>query len=195
MRKLLCCLLSILLLCPFFASAAEGPEYAALIFPGLPAGSDGKLLLEGLEARNAHATFFLWAGPWEQGQRVLQGGHEIGLLTPDSLNRMSRRKVASRLRGAQALLPPCRIRCLMSQGHCSDGLRQVAGVLNLSFPEFSAGEFPLPDRIKSGDILFLPASTEADVRKALALVDQLRDRGFVLVSASELARLNRAGII
>ncbi len=195
MRKLLCLLLSAFLLCPFSASAAEGPKYAALMFEGLPAGADGRLLLEGLADRDTHATFFLWACPWERGQRVLEGGHEIGLLAPDSLNRLSRRKVAAKLWGARALLPPSRVRCLMAEGVPSDGLRQVAAVMKFSFSELPAAELPLPDRVKTGDTLYLPAATGEDVAKALALVDSLRKRGFVLVSASELARLNRTGII
>jgi hypothetical protein len=197
MRKIVTLMLTLALLCPFSASAAEAPKYMALSFEGLPPGPEGRALLEGLAARDVHATFYLWAAPWEQGQRILDGDHEIGLLVPSSLNRMSRRQVAARLRGVRALLPPCRVRCLMAEGNPSDGLRQVAGALKLTFPppplerRGPMGSTFL-EQAETGDILhFRPE----DVDTALLRIDLLRSRGFRLVTVSELDRLRRSGMI
>ena len=192
MRRSLILLLVLALICPFSASAAE-PEFIALTFEGFPAGGAGRRLLEGLEERDARATFFLWAAPWEQGRQILNGGHEIGLRAPDSLNQLSRRKVAAKLLGAQALLPACRIRFLLTDDSCSDGVRQVAKVRRLSIPDVIHQKSAIPGQVKSGDTLLLTAATAADVTRALTLVDLLQRRGFRLVTASELARLKKTG--
>lgn len=201
MRRYLCLLLAFLLLCPVSQSSASKPQFLALIFEGFPSGPEGRILLEGLARRDARATFFLWAPPWEQGRRILDGGHEIGLLLPESLNTLSRRQVAAKLRGTQALLPPCRVRLLLSREACSDGVRQVAKARHLFFqdpgPDLrhngAPGETVL-NRIQPGDTLRLRASTRTDVTQALYLVDQLRDRGFTLISASEMARLEQTAL-
>ncbi len=197
MRKYLILLLALILLCPVSASATA-PKYIALTFEGFPQGETGRALLEGLSQRKARATFFLWAGPWEQGRRVLDGGHEIGLLVPESLNRMSRREAAAKLRGVQTLMPPCRVRYLLSPGNCSDGLRQVASVRGLSFleaPSSPWAEAPggrtILERLRSGDTLALRAATPADVNLALNLIDLLQKQGFRPVTLSELGRLQR----
>ena len=197
MRKIVTLLLILAMLCPFSASAAEAPKYMALSFDGLPPGPEGRALLEGLAARDARATFYLWAAPWEQGRRILDGGNEIGLLAPASLNRMSRRQVAARLRGVRALLPPCRVRCLMVEGHPSDGLRQVAGALKFTFPPPPSPprgpmEQPFGKVPQSGDILHF---SREDADLALLRIDLLRSRGFRLVTVSELDRLRRSGMI
>ena len=198
MRKYLILLLILALVCPFSASASEAPKFAVLIFSGIPAGAEGRTLLDGLAARDARATFFLWAAPWEQGRRILDGNHEIGLMLPDSLNHLSRRQVAAKLRGARALLPPCRVRFLLAEGGCSDGVTQVAGALRFSFPEAplcprKEGLIDIASlsQIQSGDTLYLPVVSRTDVIQALHLIDLLQNRGFTLITASEMVRLRR----
>lgn len=198
MRKCLILLLVLAMLCPFSASAAEAPKYVILAFDGFPAGAPGRELLTGLAQRNIRATFFLWNAPWEQGRRVLNEKHEIGLLLPASLNTLSRRQVASHLRGAQALLPPCRIRFLMADKDCSDGVRQVAGALHFSLEKAvrqpwkeTLGNSSVSEEIKSGDTVYLQTASRSDVLMALRFLDLLRSRGFRLVTASEFARLQR----
>lgn len=200
MRKYLILLLTLALLCPVSTAAAESPKFAVLTFGGIPAGAEGRFLLDGLSARDARATFFLWAAPWEQGRRVLDGNHEIGLMLPDSLNQLSRRQVAAKLRGARALMPPCRVRFLMTEGHCSDGVEQVSRALHFSFPETPLYprkegfmDYSILSQVQSGDTLYFPVSSRADVSFALNAIDQLQDRGFTLISASEMDRLRRLG--
>lgn len=197
MRKYLVLLLALILLCPVSASASE-PKYIGLTFEGFPQGEAGRTLLEGLTQRKARATFFLWAGPWERGQRILDGGHEIGLLVPESLNRMSRREAAAKLRGLRALMPPCRIRYLLCPQGCSDGVRQVAAARGLSLLDTpfhpwteAPGGKTILERLQNGDTLALRAATPADVTLALNLIDLLQSRGFRLVTVSELGRLQR----
>lgn len=197
MRKYLVLLLALMLLCPVSASAT-GPKYIGLTFEGVPSGEAGRTLLDGLTQRKVRATFFLWAGPWEWGRRILDSDHEIGLLVPESLNRMSRREAAAKLRGVQTLMPPCRIRYLFSPGGCSDGLRQVAAARGLSLLDTpfhpwteAPGGKTLLERLQTGDTLCLRAATPADVTLALNLIDLLQAQGFRLVTASELGRLQR----
>lgn len=193
MRRLLLLVLGLALICPCSVSAAE-PEFVILTFEGLPSGAPGKTLLEGLAQRDAHATFFLWAPPWEQGRRVLDGGHEIGLQAPESLNSLSRRQVAAKLREQQALLPPCQIRYLTVPGNCSDGVRQVARIRHLRFPpgvldpwaEHPMGQTFL-SRVRTGDTLYLRPATGEDVEQVLNLLDLLQKRGFRMISLKESA--------
>ena len=200
MRKCLILLLILALLCPFSASAAEAPKFVVLTFGGIPAGAEGRALLDGLAARDVRATFFLWAAPWEQGRRVLNERHEIGLMLPDSLNQLSRRQVAAKLRGVRALIPPCQVRFLMTEGRCSDGVGQVARALHFSFPEAPVSprkegfmDYSILSQVQSGDTLYFPVSSRADISFALNAVDLLQDRGFTLITASEMARLHRLG--
>ena len=97
MRKCTLFLLVVLLLCPFAASAAEQPQYIGLAFRGFPDGSAGRRLLDAMAQRDARATFFLDVPSREQGQRILDGGHEIGLTVTESWNRLSRREVYQQL--------------------------------------------------------------------------------------------------
>jgi hypothetical protein len=200
MRKYLILFLILALLCPVSAAAAEAPKFVVLTFGGIPAGAEGRFLLDGLSARDARATFFLWAAPWEQGRRVLDGNHEIGLMLPDSLNQLSRRQVAAKLRGARALMPPCRVRFLMTEDGCSDGVAQVARVLRFSFPEAPLcpgnegfTDTGLLDQVQNGDTLYFPVSSRTDVSFVLNAVDRLQSRGFLLITASEMNRLRRLG--
>ena len=194
MRKYISFLLTVLLLCPFSASAAARPQYIGLAFRGFPAGEGGRTLLDGLAQREARATFFLDAPSREQGQRILDGGHDIGLTAPESWNPLSRRQVYQALNDRRALLPACRIGLLLADGRVSDGVRQVAETQNMRFlknavdpwAEAPAGRDFLPG-IKPGDVLLLSARNP---ELSLNLVDLLQKRGFRLVAVSELARLD-----
>lgn len=194
MRKTVILLLTFLLLCPAPAAAAEAPQYIALAFEGCPEGEGGQLLLTGLAERNVRATFFLGAAPWERGQQILRGGHEIGLLAPD-LSALSRREIHRELSAIRALLPGCRVGLLRSHGTLSDGARQVAKAQGLSilestldpWAEVSLGRTVL-QRVKPGDVLLISGETKAAL--ILNLVDILQNRGFFPVTVSELGRMD-----
>lgn len=199
MRKLMIFLLLFALLCPCAASAAEGPKYIALTFEGFPAGNLGQMLLEELAARDAHATFFLSAESLTAspalGQTLIAQGHEIGLPAPEQRD-LSRREIARQITDFRALVPgDGRVRLVRLPGStCGDALRQVAEVMGMSFLDWSLEPgTPAPlgqtllDRARSGDVLRLTVTESANLPAVLTLLDALKSRGFVLVTASELA--------
>lgn len=197
MRKLMIFLLLFAILCP--GAAAAEPKYIALTFDGFPTGRMGKLLLDELAARNAHATVFLSAEVLEAnpglGEALIAGGHEIGQPAPARQD-ASRREIAGKITDFRVLVPgKGRVRFLRLPGAaCSDGLRQVAEAMELSFLDWSLDpDAPTPagrrltDRVRSGDVLRLAVSSGADLPAVLDLLDLLKDRGFTLLTASELA--------
>lgn len=200
MRKIVIFWLLFALLCPCASAAAEKPKYIALTFEGFPAGKGGRELLDALAARDAHATFFLPADALADspglGEMLTGGGHEVGLSIP-ACRDLSRRTIAREIAEFRGRVPgKSRVRFLRLTGDsCSDGLRQVAEVMGLSFLDWSLDpEAPapngltLPDRAGSGAVLRLRVTENSDLPGVLELLDRLEDRGFILVTASDLAR-------
>lgn len=198
MRKSVIFLLLFALLCPG-AAAAEPTKYIALTFDGFPGGETGRVLLDALAVRDARATFFLSAETLEGspglGESLIAGGHEIGQPAPARQN-LSRREIAREISAFRGLVPGNgRVRFLRLPGtRCADGLRQVAEVMDVSFLDWSLDPgAPAPagrtllDRARSGDVLRLTVTGSGDLSALLNLLDLLKDRGFSLVTASELA--------
>ncbi len=190
MRKFWIWLMILALLCPFGASAAEGPPCIALAV----IGGDANMPRE-IAARGAQATFFLDVPRWEQGRRILDAGHEIGLTAPENWNQLSRRQVFRELSARRGLLPPCRVQILLPVGRTSDGVRQVAqaqGMYLLTNTVNPWMDVPLGqsflERIKPGDILLLDGKNPA---LNLNLIDLLQSRGYRLVTVSDLIRFDR----
>lgn len=190
MRKYMSFLLAALLFA-FPASGVEGPQYIGIAVQGSP----DKWLLEAMEERDARATFFLDVPSWEQGRRILDGGHEIGLMVPEEWNAYSRREIYRELQARRALLPKAPVRLLLAKSPISDGVRQVVEVQKLTFlgntrdpwAELPRGS-TLLEHIQPGDILLLDGSRP---ELAIHLMDLLRSQGFRLVTVSELARFDR----
>ena len=213
MRKLLCILLVLLLLCPA-ASASESPKYIALTFDDGPSGRYTRALLAGLEERSARATFFLCGYRLEQYPElvgdILAGGHEIGLhgYSHEMMSAMSRREIAQELNHTRVLLPgDCRIRFLRTPGGSSSlAVEQVAGAMGLALLDWSVDPRDWATRdaaaiggsivrqVQDGDIVLLHDMSESSVTAALNTVDLLSKQGFRFVTVSELARLRGARI-
>lgn len=203
MRRFLLFFLCLILLCPCAASAAEPGRYIALTFDSGPSDGSIRALLAGLAVRNARATFFLCGKALEQnpdlGQKLLEQGHEIGIQSyfGKDLTALSRRDIAGELADTRALLPQrCPVRLLRPPGgRCSDGTGQVAKALGLSItdwalePETGAAGRSIPDRAQDGDVIRIRDLSAASVHRALNLVDQLQNRGFTIVTVSELAQI------
>lgn len=209
MRRFLCLLLGFALLCPCGAAGAEAPKYIALTFDDGPSGRFTRALLDGLEARDARATFFLCGYRLEQYpelvSRILQGGHEIGLhgYSHDIMSTMSRRQIARELNRTRVLLPgECRIRFLRTPGGSTSlAVEQVAGAMGFALLDWSvdprdwavrdaaAVGWSIVEQVQDGDVVLLHDMSESSVTAALNSVDLLKKEGFQFVTVSELARL------
>ena len=208
MRRILAIILCLSLLA-FPVRGAEDEKYVALTFDDGPSGRFTRRLLDGLAERDAKATFFLCgyriAQYPKETQRIFDEGHEIALhgYSHDCMTPMSRRQIAKELSDTKALLPEgCKALWLRPPGGCcSDGVRQVAEVTNLSILDWSVdprdwatrdtaavGRFVV-ERIQDGDVVLLHDMTDSSVDAALAIIDELQAQGFRFVTVSELVKI------
>lgn len=208
MRRILAMILCLSLLA-FPARGAEDEKYVALTFDDGPSGRFTRRLLDGLAERDAKATFFLCgyriAQYPKETQRIFDEGHEIALhgYSHDCMTPMSRRQIAKELSDTKALLPEgCKALWLRPPGGCcSDGVRQVAEVTNLSILDWSVdprdwatrdtaavGRFVV-ERIQDGDVVLLHDMSDSSVDAALAIIDELQSQGFRFVTVSELVKI------
>ena len=209
MRRILCLVLCLTFLIFPVQAAQKNEKYVALTFDDGPSGRFTRRLLDGLAERDAKATFFLCgyriAQYPKETQRIFDEGHEIALhgYSHDCMTPMSRRQIAKELSDTKALLPVgCKALWLRPPGGCcSDGVRQVAEVTNLSILDWSVdprdwavrdaatvGQFVL-DRIQDGDVVLLHDMSDSSVDAALAIIDELQSQGFRFVTVSELVKI------
>lgn len=175
--------------------AEEPVKYAALTFDEGNCSYFTQKLLDGLQEREAKATFFLsgerLASQPELARRILDGKHEIGIHSDHHapVDKRSRRQIAADLAAARSLLPEgCRVKWYRSAGKVSDGLWQVAQVKNLAFLGWSAAGAQ-SDPVRDGDVVRLRCGCASEVAGALGLVERLQADGFRLVTVSELSRI------
>lgn len=207
MRRILVFFLCLCLL-PLPVRGAE-VKYVALTFDDGPSGKYTRQLLDGLYDRGVQATFLLCGYRIKEypdlAQRIFDEGHEIGChgYSHNSMKTMSRRDIAAEIADTQALLPEgCRPVFLRPPGgYCSDGVRQVAEARQLAILSWSvdpkdwatgdpaAIERSVLKNVKDGDIILLHDMTASSVRAALDIVDALLEKGFEVVTVSEMARL------
>ena len=209
MRRILCLVLCLTFLIFPVQAAQKNEKYVALTFDDGPSGRFTRRLLDGLAERDARATFFLCgyriAQYPKETQRIFDEGHEIALhgYSHDCMTPMSRRQIAKELSDTKALLPEgCKALWLRPPGGCcSDGVRQVAEVTNLSILDWSVdprdwatrdtaavGRFVV-ERIQDGDVVLLHDMTDSSVDAALAIIDELQAQGFRFVTVSELVKI------
>ena len=206
MRRILAMLLCLAFL-PLPVRASE-TKYAALTFDDGPSGKYTRRLLDGLYDRGAKATFLLCGYRIKDypdiAQRIFEEGHEIGIhgYSHDSMKTMSRRSIAGEIADTQALLPQgCKVRFLRPPGgFCTDGVRQVAQARGLSILSWSVDpkDWAVKDaaaiksavlkKVKDGDVVLLHDMSASSVDAALAIADALMEKGFSLVTVSELAK-------
>ena len=209
MRRILCLVLCLTFLILPVQAAQKNEKYVALTFDDGPSGRFTRRLLDGLAERDAKATFFLCgyriAQYPKETQRIFDEGHEIALhgYSHDCMTPMSRRQIAKELSDTKALLPEgCKALWLRPPGGCcSDGVRQVAEVTNLSILDWSVdprdwatrdtaavGRFVV-ERIQDGDVVLLHDMSDSSVDAALAIIDELQSQGFRFVTVSELVKI------
>lgn len=189
--------------------AEETTKYVALTFDDGPSGRYTRRLLDGLLEREVKATFLLCGYRIKDypdiTQRIYDEGHEIGYhgYTHKNMKEMSRRMVASEIMDTQALLPEgCQPVFLRPPGGCcSDAVRQVAEARQLAILGWSvdprdwatsdtaAVERAVLKNVKDGDIVLLHDMTVSSVQAALDIVDVLKDKGYEIVTVSQLVKI------
>ena len=208
MRRIFIILLCLSLLGLPVRGAQEG-GYVVLTFDDGPSGRYTRNLLKGLRERNIHATFLLCGYRMreypELTRQIFEEGHEIGChgYSHTNMQPLSRRDIAGEIGKMAQLLPEgCTMTFLRPPGGCcSDGVKQVAEVQNLSILSWSvdprdwatrdtwAVESAVLSQVKDGDVILLHDMSDSSVQAALDIVDTLTQRGFRFVTASQLAKL------
>lgn len=208
MKRFFAFVLCLCMICiPVRAQREE--KLVALTFDDGPSGRFTRKLLEGLEERNAKATFFLCGYRMEQDpkltQRIYQEGHEIGLhgYSHKPLQNMCSSDVLQELKKSASLLPDgCKavfLRC--PGGTCSRCTQGAAASLGLSLAYWSvdprdwatsnasAIEKEVLDHVQDGDIILMHDMSNSSVEAALLIVDALMEEGFRFVTLSQLASI------
>ncbi len=212
MKKLFAIVLCLLCLSP--VARASEDQYVALTFDDGPSGRFTRRLLEGLDARDARATFLLCGYRLEQygdlAAEMASAGHELGVhgYSHRDWRTLSRRDLAAEIARTEELLPPgAKLRFLRPPGgFVTDGVRQVAAARNYGIlgwtvdphdweiTDTAAIETSVVDNVRDGDIILLHDMSDSSVDAALAIVDDLSAAGFQFVTVSELAALRGAKI-
>ncbi len=206
LRRLLSLILCICLLC-IPVRAAESERLIALTFDDGPSGRFTRMLLDGLQAREAKATFLLCGYRMlqypELTERTITEGHEIGLhgYSHQSMDKLCRADIAQEIERSMALLPPdYEVSFLRPPGgQCGQCARAVADDFGLAILSWSvdprdwathdaaAVEKQVISHVKDGDVILLHDMSTSSVEAALAIVDELQEQGFRFVTVSELA--------
>lgn len=208
MKRIFAVLLCLCMMCiPVHAMQAE--KVVALTFDDGPSGRYTRKLLEGLQERNANATFFLCGYRMEQDpeltEQIFREGHEIGLhgYSHKPMQNMCSSDIIQELEKAIALLPEgCQaafLRC--PGGSCSRCTCASAASLGLSLAYWSvdprdwatnnadAIEKEVISHVKDGDIILMHDMSNSSVEAALVIVDELLEEGFRFVTVSQLAEV------
>lgn len=204
---------------------AESPEeresavkgYVALTFDDGPSGALTEKLLDGLQKRNARATFFLCGYRMEEYpelmDRYLREGHEVGVhstvhtdltkLTTEEVHR-DMKETAQKIFVTTGKRP----RLMRPPGGAydpqvlSEARAEGMGVILWSVdPEdwrkrnVSAVLSAMAGTVTHGDIVLMHDLGESSVEAAFRLIDSLQRQGYQLVTVSELATLSGVEII
>lgn len=197
-------------LCGKGHAAEVTPKYVALTFDDGPKGRITETLLDSLQARGVHATFFLIGNLAEQYpglvQRMDREGHQIGLHSYDHLASLAgltrdgfeaqigrSRQIIQEALGKELdlmLRPP--------YGQVDDNLRAWCGcplVLWSVDPEDWYYQDPAKETlsvcqvVKDGDIILLHDTFDETVEAALSIIDQLHQEGYYFVTVNELLEM------
>lgn len=213
MRRMIAVILTMsLLILP--VRGAEAEKYVALTFDDGPSGRYTRRLLDGLSERGVKATFLLCGYRMKDypdlTQRIFEEGHEIGFhgYSHDNMANMSRRQIAEELVDSEKLLPEgCKPVFLRPPGGAAgDAVRQVAQVRLLGILSWSVDpkDWEIHDaprviqrvlsQVRDGDVVLMHDMSDSSVTAALEIVDQLKSRGYTLVTVSELAKMRQTRI-
>ncbi len=215
-RPFLFLILSMLCLTLCYAESPEDREaavrgYVALTFDDGPSGALTERLLDGLQQRNARATFFLCGYRMDQYPSALSRyaaeGHELGVHSTvhTDLTKLTAEQVHRDMKHtAQKIFAETGVRPRLMRppgGACDDGVLKEAGDEGLSVILWSVDsrDWASNDatrvldtmyrRVRSGDVILMHDMSGSSVEAALSLVDRLQKEGYVFVTVSELAAL------
>ena len=214
MKRLIALIFCFVFLC-FPVRAAENEKLVALTFDDGPSGRFTRRLLEGLEERDAKATFLLCGYRMEQypelTERIFQEGYEIGLhgYSHKSMQNMCRRDIKQEIEKAMALVPAeCPVFFLRSPGgFCGEFVQPVAAEMGLCVLSWSvdpkdwathdtqAIEKEVISHVGDGDVILLHDMSDSSVEAAFVIIDELQKRGFHFVTVSELAKARNVALI
>ena len=190
-------------------------KYVAITFDDGPSGNITDTLLEGLQARGVRATFFICGYRIRsfrtQPQKILDGGHEIGLHTENhaTLTKLTAEGIRQELESMMELLPNGYTPRLMRPpgGAYNATVRQVCGEMGLSVVMWSVDprdwETNHVDTIvekvvngaREGSIILMHDLKSSSVQAALIAIDRLQAMGYEFVTVSELAEINGRQIV
>lgn len=213
MKRLLRLLVSLCIIGGLSTVSTEAVDKTvAFTFDDGPSGRFTQQLLEGLEEREAKATFFLCGYRMELypdlPAQILEAGHEVGLhgYSHDSMCQMSREQLEAELDKTQDFLYELtgkRVKTLRPPGGENSGLlRQVAQEKGLSLIHWSVDprDWATQDcqqvinnllkEIEDGDIILMHDMSQSSVDAALEVMDQLAKEGYRFVTVSELLTRN-----
>lgn len=192
-------------------AASTGTKLAAITFDDGPSGYTSQLL-DGLKARDAHATFFMTAKNGSHGilnhsdvlSRMINEGHQLANHSYDhpSIGKLSGSQVANEFGNVEALLFNAQ------GGSYLDMLRTPGGAVNSTIQANCGGPIILwsvdtldwknrnADTVYSnivnktgdGSIILLHDLYQTSVQGALRAIDTLQARGYEFVTVAELMR-------
>lgn len=189
------------------AEAGEEPKCIALTFDDGPRRSTTTELLDALQERGAHATFFL-IGEQLEGcedlvKRMEAEGHQVGIHTFGHMrltalnNADFGRQVESARSAIEALVDHSGLLLRPPYGMVDAGVRRRAGspIILWSIDPEDWGDKGVErivehvcSRASDGDIILLHDIYPSSVEAAVAIVDRLHREGFLFLTVSELAR-------
>ncbi len=205
MKKLLLAFCLLCLLC----TQAAATDYVALTFDDGPSGENTEELLQMLEEKDVHATFFLCGYRMdtypEQPKKLIEAGHELGVhgyshtcfdqLDPTRLHAelQTTKDQLENLTGCcpKLLRPPC--------GAYNEMVRREAAEAGLSIMLWSVDpeDWRCSDpqelsarvcgKAKNGSVILLHDMHHSSIEAAADIIDKLSARGFSFLTVSELA--------
>lgn len=196
------------------AAIPEGKYYVALTFDDGPTGnSEGRTarLLNGLNQRGAHATFFLCGYRVKDFHavlnRYLEEGHELGNHTMDhkTLTKLSVSEIHAQVDGNSDLIAqyagakPTVMR--PTGGAYNDTVKaemKKSGLpvimwsvdtLDWKTKDAKSVENAILNNVKDGDIVLMHDLYETTLTGVLNAIDKLQEKGYAFVTVSELAEI------
>lgn len=193
---------------------AEAEPLVALTFDDGPSGKFTRQLLEGLAQRQVRATFFLCGYRLEQygplAEEIAGSGHEIGIhgYSHRSMGKMTAAEVGEEIRKTRLLLPegcdPVFFR--PPGGIITEAVKLASreeGLALLSW-DVDPKDWAEKDctrvltrvvsKTRDGDVILLHDMSASSVAAALAIVDELKARGYRFVTVSELAAIRTGNV-